>query len=100
LNVSKQLTTLKYSSDNGIYDYDFSIKAYQAGNASLSFEGNKTVNSSSFGIVYADNYSLPAQSESVLGVGIIGIGSLIASNLTNYFSQLLNNSGKFVLCTR
>jgi hypothetical protein len=25
---------------------------------------------------------------------------LIASNLTNYFSQLLNNSGKFVLCTR
>jgi len=100
-NVSKQFSTLKYSSRNGVDDYDFSLKAYSAGNASLGFDGNKTINSSSFGIVYADNYSLPTNTaSSVLGVGIIGIGSLVTSNLTNYFSQLLNSTGKFVLCTR
>ncbi|KAI6176282.1 hypothetical protein M3Y97_00781400 [Aphelenchoides bicaudatus] len=100
VNISKEASILQYLSVNGLYDYDFAVKAYRAGNFSLAFDGNTTINSSTFGIVYADNYSMPAAQESVLGVGIIGIGSLLSSNLSNYLSGLLNNSGQFSLCTK
>lgn len=98
LNISKQATTLNYTSQNGVYDYDFSVKAYQVGNLSLTFAGNTTINSSSFGVVYSDSYKTPQSN--VLGVGLISVGSLLRSNLTNYLGNLLKNGSQIVLCTR
>jgi hypothetical protein len=98
--LSNQSSTLTYNSINGIYDYDFSVKAHKVTNQSITIDGNKTIKGVSFGVVNADNYSLPHNSSTVLGVGMIGVSALLTSNYTNYLSGLLNSSSMIVLDTR
>ncbi|KAI6237937.1 hypothetical protein M3Y95_00317500 [Aphelenchoides besseyi] len=103
LTVSNEtVASVKFNKSSGIYDFNFRANVLQASSPIVIIDETNIVKNAKFGLVYLGSNSSAAGRLPSKAIGVIGLGRLmnLGSNTTNYMDNMINGTGRIVLCNR
>ncbi|KAI6212703.1 hypothetical protein M3Y94_00059600 [Aphelenchoides besseyi] len=95
-------TSNKFNKSSGIYDFNFRANVLQASSPIVIIDETNIVKNAKFGLVYLGSNSSAAGRLPSRAIGVIGLGRLmnLGNNVTNYMDNMINGTGRIVLCNR